>query len=702
MIKITSKQIDIALFVVALILLNVVISGAHIRGDVTRQKTYTISEASRKTISTLSEPLSIKVFFSKNLPTTYKSVSQYVKDILFEYEKVGGKKFSYSIFDMTKPENEKIARSFGCNQVQVQQLQNNEAKTMVIWLSVAIVYGDAVQAINGITSTDRFEYNLTTQIAKLASTISAVGALADNDKVQVTLYKTAELDNFGIAGLSDIKAELQKATDELNKKYLGKLQLLDAGDTKTVAGDEADKYGLQSFNWENKDGSEGRGVFGVVLKYGENFRTVPITIVRGLFGYGVAGTDELNDNIDKSMQSLFAVNTRTIGYLLGHNEVETFDEKGNQTRFTKMLSDMYTFKDLNLDANEVPGDIDCVMINGPKTTLLDSELYKLDQFIMKGGNLIIFADPFEMKQDNPYTPTQFNTIDTGLNKILSTYGVTLSNALVFDENCFKARQASRAGGVEEFLLYWAPMLSNRELLQSHPITRNLGYVIYLQPGLLALKDWQNPTLGSKKIEDVKMTVLAVTSKAAWTQEKNIQLTPNMGAPYDKSIEKSKPLAVLLEGRFNSAFTKEVETKTQELDKDRAESSTNASDKTLTTRTHLKKSIAPGKIFVAPSSFVVGDQIIDEEGSEPVAIMMRNVVDYMNGNEELCTMRTKGASFQTLRIYNGPFVTAVTWFCVVGLAIITLIIGLIVWQKRQAHRRDILAKFNPNDTRIITR
>lgn len=707
-----SKKSDFILIIIAIVLLNIVLSNAHIRRDVTAQKTYTLSDASKSCVRALTQPLSIKVFFDKKLPTTYQSVSQYVKDILHEYSQAGSEMFSYTTFDMSKEENTKIASGFGCHAINVQQMSNNEAKMSVCWMSIAIVYGDAIDTMDGITSTTDFEYNLTTKIRKLVSTLDVMGAMGDGDYITLSIYKSSELDQFGISGLSDITSSVQSAVDTANKKYLGKIRVENALDSaysssNTAEGGDvsalANKYALQVFQWENKDKSTGVGVFGLVLRHGEDFRTVPISIARGLFGYGVTGLDELGDNIDKCVSSMFASSTRTIGYLLGHNEVETFDEKGNQTHFTKVLSDMYTFKDLNLDANEIPRDIDCVMINGPKEALIESELYKLDQFIMRGGNLIVFVDPFEMKQDNPYMPTTFNPIDSGLNRILSTYGVTLSGALVFDENCFKARQRGRDGGVQEFELFWAPMLSTRELLQSHPITKNLGYVIFLQPGLMAIHDWEHPTLGSKKfsdIGDVKATVLAVTSKNAWTQEKNIQLTPGMGAPYDKSIEKQEPLAVLLEGKFKSAFTKEVESKTNELDDEQKQKDAAAGNTTLTTRTHLTSGIAPAKILVIPSSFVVGDQIIDEECSEPVAIMMRNAVDYMNGNEELCLMRSKGVSFQTLSINTGVVVEVITWVCIVGVAVVALIIALLVWKKREDHKKAILAKFNPNDSRVV--
>lgn len=701
---IKSKKSDIVFLIVALVLVNIVVSGSHLRVDLTKNKSYTITAASKKMLRTLTQPLSVKVFFSQDLPSTYRNTSQFVRDLLFEMKAADRwGNFSYTIFNMNDQDSIKAAQGFGCRQVQIQQVENNEVKLKQAWLSVALVLGDNVATMDSIISEQGFEYKLVTRVEKMAGSLDALAAMSDEDKIFVRLYKSEQLDQFGIGGLGDVEESVRAAVSAVNKKSLGKLTLDLEGAGKEVPLDVAMKaasdYGLQQFNWDNKDGTKGVGFFGLVVSLGsgkdssgERFRTVPLTIERGLFGYGVAGAGELEDNINSAVEGLL-INTTQIGYILGHNEHETYNERGDQNRFTKLLSDTYEFKDLNIDGEDIPSSIKCIIINGPKEKFLDSELYRLDQFVMRGGNLIILADPFDMKRDenNPYAPTTYPPIDNNLNRILTTYGVTLGSALVFDENCFTARQRGGDGSIQSFELFWAPQLTTRELNQKHIITKNLGYVIYLQPGLLSLKDWKEPTLGVKKIDDVTTTVLAVTSANGWTQEKNIQLTPGMGAPYDKSTEKSYPLAVLLEGKFQSAYTEEVDLKTKELDDKEKEKAKNT-DSSLTTKTHLTKGLTPAKIFVTATSYVASDQIIDEDGAEPVAMMMRNIVDYMNDREDLCSVRTKGASFETLRMSNGPFVSFIEWFSMVGIAILTIVVALIIWRKRELHKKAIQKKF----------
>ena len=153
---------DFILFVIFLVLLNLAGHKAFVRVDLTAPKSYSLSKASKTLVKNLDSPLSIRVFFSDNLPSTYTSVSQYVKDILSEYKGVANKNFSVSFMDMSKPENEELARESGIQQVQIQELKNNEVGLKQVYMGIAINYGDSTEIMNPVQSSDGFEFNLTT------------------------------------------------------------------------------------------------------------------------------------------------------------------------------------------------------------------------------------------------------------------------------------------------------------------------------------------------------------------------------------------------------------------------------------------------------------------------------------------------------------------------------------------------------------
>ena len=668
-----SPASDFVLLCIILVLINIISARAFLRLDFTQQRTYSLSESSKQTVKTLTEPLSINVFFSDNLPSGYTKVPQYVKDILAEYKGAGNKNFNVTYYNMAKPENEKIAQGYGLHKIQIQEVKNNEVGFKQVWMGIAITYGDTIEVLDSITSEQGFEYNLTTKISKAISTTDALAGLSSGDNITLTLYQSDDLAQFRINGFDKVSEYIQEAFNTVNKKNMNRMSYIKRNPSSEEIDEIAGKYGLQTFNWENKDKSVGVGTFGLVIEHGDNFRTIPLSIVRSLFGYQVSGLDNLEASISDSLQALLSKTTQ-IGYLTGHNEASLEDQNGEKIHLDTLLSDMYTLKELKLEESDIPANINSIIINGPKTELTEAELYKLDQFVMKGGNLIIFTDPFNVVQENYYSQPVYTPINNGLNKILGTYGINLPNNYVFDEQCYVARQ--QAYGTIK--MYWAPQLQRKDLNQKNVITKNLGYVIMLQPGSVDVSN----ALANKEL---KTSILAKTSKQGWIETDNFEINPNMQAPYDKTRESVQNLVALVEGRFTSAY-----------DSNPLESADSKNG--LTASNHIKFGTQKAKIFVCNTAYVTSNQLIDENGTQPIAMMIRNAVDYMNGNSDLCTMRTKGLTLNTLNITNGKMVRFVEVFCILGLMLIVALFGVLALLMRQKHKRAIHFAYNPNDQR----
>ena len=669
-----SPASDYVLLCVILVLINIIGARAFLRLDCTQQRTYSLSAASKQTVSTLTEPLSINVFFSDNLPTGYSNVRQYVKDIRVEYKGAANKNFSVTYYDMQKPENAKIAQSYGLHQIQIQEVKNNEVGFKQVWMGLAIAYGDTIEVIDSITSEQGFEYNLTTKISKAISTTDALAGLSNGDSITLTLFQSDDLGKITrINGYDKVNDYIQTAFNSVNKKNMNRMTYVRRNPAAEEIEEIASKYGLQTFSWENKDKTTGVGTFGLVIEHGDSFRSIPLSIARSLFGYQVAGLEDIESNISDSLQSLLSKSTQ-IGYLTGHDENSLEDQNGEKIRFVNLLSDMYSLTELDLNEKDIPANLSSIIINGPKKELSETELYKLDQFVMKGGNLLIFADPFTANQENYYSQPTYTPINNGLNKILESYGINLPNNYAFDEQCYIARQQ----GYGNIKMYWAPQLQRKDLNQKSVITKNLGYVILLQPGSVDVTN----ALANK---DLKTTILAKTSNKGWTETSNFEINPNMQAPYDKSRESVQNLVALVEGKFTSAF-------------DSNPQDTQDAKDSVQTKNHIKFGTQKSKIFVCNTSYITSNQLIDENGSQPVAIMIRNAVDYLNGNSDLCSMRTKGLSLNTLTINTGAYVNFVEWFCIAGLLIITACIGILVLVMRKNHKRAIHLAYNPNDER----
>ncbi len=683
------NSLDFILALVIFLLANLVSGRAFFRSDLTANKIYSISGASKELVKNLQEPLSVNVFFTSDLPAPYNSVDQYLRDLLVEYKSAGNSNFSYKFFDMSKPASEDTARSYGLNQTQVQKVETTEVSAKTVWMSVALVYGDNIKTFDSLNSTAGLEYKLTTAISKMISTSDAIASL--HDGLTLTLYPASEIKEYGIAGLDKLETAVNSAVSKLNKKFGGQIsfRLKNAGENEAEF--LGTKYGIQAVSYQDPNTqTEKTTALGLVLELGDQFRTIPIKL-QNFFGWRLMGMENLQDNIDSSIESLLS-KTVEIGYITGHGETSLYSNpySNGQTpsseNFRNILNDIYTLKEINLSKDNIPLNIKCIVINGAKNQFGDSELRKIDQFVMTGGNLLICQEPLAESMDNgPNAPPSYKKPETGLDKLLNAYGIKADANYIMDENCYESRQ-----GMTSIKLNWAPLLMHDQINRKNPITKFIPGMIFLQDGSINIDD-------ADKNKDLKVTVLAKSSDKSWTVSDNIILYPGyIFPPTDKAEIHENNLAVLVEGKFKSAFAGIPLTQPEE---DSSKNDSIGTDAPLKASENLETGIQNAKIIFINSSQVTTDQLI-ANSNEPMAYFLRNSVDYLNGAEDFCEMRTKGISQNLLEVKKPGLATTLKLFNQFGLAVLVALAGLLVWRLRVIRRNEIRIKYDPEDSRHI--
>ena len=670
---IKSSSSDVWLFIIAVVLLNLVASRFFFRADLTEPKSYSLSSASREVVKNLEEPMSVKVFFSKNLPAPYSNVEQYLRDLLSEYKNASGKKFDYEFFDMDKQENQRIARGYGMQLVQVREVKNNEVGFKNAYMGIAIVYADQIEKLDGISSSDGLEYKVTGLIGKIISNTNILSGLSEN--VRLVLYKSEALAKFNIGNFNEIDGAVQNAFSAANKKFRGKIEFQKINPDAKATEAAAEKYGLQSVSWTNEDGSADKGTVGLVLEYGNKFRIVPLKLTNAIFSYVISGLDELEENIYQSVESLVS-KTSVIAYVTGHGERNLNDEN-DAMYFRQLLSDSYTLEEVNLAEKEIPVAAETLIINGPKSAFAENELYKIDQFIMGGGNAMFFVDSYN-EQISGYQQPTYTPVHTGLEKLLSKYGIEVGSEYVLDETCF-VRVDQQYGKLN---FYHVPRIQKDCLDQKNPVAKNLGDVFFLE-------SFELDSSKAKENKDVKVSVLAKTSPRAWTVPvtEGFMLHPlYFSVPSEEEKLSSRELCVLAEGNFESAFDSAPE----------ADEKNNAG---LSSSSHILKGKQKARIFVAGTSYITTAQLIQPDAQEPIVYFMRNAVDYMCGKEDLCLMRTKGLSTNMLKNSKTGFALIVKYFNQFGLAVLVAAADLVVLAVRKNHREKIRKIYNPDDPRM---
>ena len=677
---ITSPKSDFVLLIILLVLLNLVGANAFFRLDLTSPKSYSLSQSSKEIVKNLEEPLSVKVFFSENLPSPYNTVEQYLKDILVEYKGSANKNFSYEFFDMSKPENEELASSYRIRQKQIQEVKDNEVGFKNVFMGLALVYADSIEILDDLVSPDGLEYKLSTTMTKMINTTSALAGLKDN--VEITLYSNSELSSFGIKNFNQIEKTVLSAVNEVNKKNMNRISFKVVSPNQDEVSELCKKYGVDEINWNNEKETDvtkqnGKAMIAVVMEYNDNFKLLPVRLSRSIFGsYGIAGLENLETVITENLQTLVSRSDK-IGYLTGFGTKDLSGQQSDSTALQQITKDTYQFVELDLEKDEIPSTISNIVIASPKEKISETVLYKLDQFLMNGGNLTVFADMFqEIPASNQYQLPEYKFLETGLPEFLANYGIILNQDCVMDMNCYKNFQQ----GYGEIPMYYVPIIQRETVSQKNPITKNLSYILM----------FQNSSIDLNLSENVKGTVLIKSSKESWTMKDNIIMHPLYISPAAKEEQSSFNLAVLAEGKFKSQFEKNPQDKNE-----------NKSNKDLIsggTNSHLSNGTKNGKIFVTGSSVIISPMLIDDSGREPISIFVRNVLDYMNGNEDLCLMRTKGLSLNTLNKTSAGSVKVAKFINQYGVPFLVLVAGFVIWRMRVKHRRKIRIEYASTDER----
>ena len=171
--KFLSKTNSVALIIIALgilIVLNFFSYNIFYRFDLTQNKDYSISKVSKNTVADLKDIVSIKAYFSANLPAQYINLRQEVSDILEEYGSYSGGKVRFEFIDPGDDQAlEQELYLAGIPQLQFNVLEKDKYQVVNGYLGILIKYGDKTQAIPVIENTRDFEYQITSAIKKLTN-----------------------------------------------------------------------------------------------------------------------------------------------------------------------------------------------------------------------------------------------------------------------------------------------------------------------------------------------------------------------------------------------------------------------------------------------------------------------------------------------------------------------------------------------------
>ena len=185
-------------------------------------------------------------------------------------------------------------------------------------------------------------------------------------------------------------------------------------------------------------------------------QAVPVGAGNETLYLGIAGTNSLDDlqvmpflqpskekfleyDLAKMISSLGSPVKKSIGFLSTLQMDAGFDPATQGMREAwvvyEQMSQLFDIETIDPGADSLPDTIDLLLMVHPKD-LSDAMLYQLDQYVLGGGRLIVFLDPFaESDRGNPNDPMAMMQAgsSSNLGPLLDSWGVSFESSRVIGD-----------------------------------------------------------------------------------------------------------------------------------------------------------------------------------------------------------------------------------------------------------------------------
>ena len=286
---------------------------------------------------------------------------------------------------------------------------------------------------------------------------------------------------------------------------------------------------------------------GAIVSY--HNREVPVLLLKG--NKLASPQEQINQSVEgveyelvNAIRQLSIKNKKRVAFSNGHNELA----KRDIIDFTTSLEEVYLVDHIFIDEAPI-NEYDALIIAQPKKAFSDTEKFKIDQYVMQGGNVLFLLDPIQMNIDSiPIGGTYAFAYNLQIEDLLFRYGLRVENTLVQDQQAglILVNTGKRGNQNQYQQLPW-PYYAYLNKFSDHPIVRNMD-VVY---GKFI------STIDTVKADGITKTPLVFTSKYTRVKQAptKVDLNELKGELRDpKSYNKSHlPVAYLLEGNFKSLY-----------------------------------------------------------------------------------------------------------------------------------------------------
>lgn len=556
-----------------LVVLNLIVANLWIaqlpplRLDVTAERQYTMSEVTKKELAQLQEPLLIRGYFSAKTHPLLAPLVPPLRELIDAYSILGGRNVVVEFIDpIQHPDKEDEANSkYGIRPTPFQVADRYQSSLVNSYFDVLIRYGDEYEVLSfrdliEVKAESEMEldvqlrnpeFDITRAITRVRSEFQSSGSIFDAVPSRVIFTGYVSASDKLPPELVEIQDTLVEALDELKETADGKFawQILDpnAGDG-SLAMEIAENYGFQPMAASLFDAN--RFYFYLTLSDGDAVVSMGLPDSRDVPGFKRL----LEEGIKRFTVGLLtsvAIHTPATSGFQNSGQPQPFDRYNDVSGYLRNDYEVHTV-DLR---RPVPSHVDVLIVLGPND--LDREqVFEVDQFLMRGGTVIIATSGFTTTSME--RALMANPAVNGLEDWLAHHGLVVEKAMVMDvkNGGFPIPVQREVGGYifEDIQMFDYPFfvdVRNEGFVDNHPIVKNLDQITFA---------WGSPLSVDMEINSDREVVEILTSSSeSWTSTfpelmPKVSQDPSGSSPYVPGADQeSRLLSVSLHGTFSSFF-----------------------------------------------------------------------------------------------------------------------------------------------------
>lgn len=291
----------------------------------------------------------------------------------------------------------------------------------------------------------------------------------------------------------------------------------------------------------------------------------------------------------------------------------------------KQIREIFDVRPIASHVLDIPEDVDVLMLVNPKR-FMDETLYAIDQYVMRGGNLIILADPYSEIEKGSGNASY--AVSPDLNRLFSAWGIAFGTKAVVGDMRLAQIVSHTEGGANVQVKY-LPRLEIPEgyLSPEDPVTNALSDVVLSTAGYFSVVE---------RKPDLTVTPLIFSSDESELIKTSRLILPDPSGLLRsfKSTDRNYVLGIRIKGTPDSGFERAP---VRNFSKPRTEP-------------HLSKSVKPVNIiiigdadFLADRFWAHTDNALGVDQIYPFAgngDLIVNALDNLSGAVSLIDLRSK--------------------------------------------------------------